>query len=142
MHEGALGSIRQLWERSVERHGFRYTTIVSNEDAKAFKHLCDRRVYGNVELKKEECINHVAKRLGTALRKLRASSKKVGVVIGGRGHGTLTPAAIDKLEGFYSKAVRGYPQQPGCHARCCVGHVLPCNVDGREPKARPLPGRS
>ena len=99
----------QLWERSVERYGFRYTTIVSNGDAKAFKHLRDRRVYGNVELKKEESINHVAKRLGTALRKLRASSKKVGVVMGGRGHGNLTLAAIDRLEGFYRKAVRGHP---------------------------------
>ena len=53
----------QLWERPVERHGFRYTTIVSDGDAKAFQHLCDRRMYGKVELKKEECINHVAKRL-------------------------------------------------------------------------------
>ena len=79
---------------------------MSDGDAKAFKHLCDRRVYGNVELKKEECIKHVAKRIGTALRKLRASSKKVGVVMGGRGHDKLTLAAIDRLEG---KAVRGHP---------------------------------
>ena len=71
-----------LWELSVERHRFRYTTIVSDGDAKTFKHLCDRRVYGDVELKKEECINHVAKRLGTALRKLASSGKKAGVVLG------------------------------------------------------------
>ena len=50
-----------LWERSVERHRFRYTTILSEGDAKTFKHLCDRHVYGDVELKKKECMNHVAK---------------------------------------------------------------------------------
>ena len=59
-----------LWERYVDRHRFRYTTIVSDGNAKTYKHLCDRRVYGDVVLKKEECINHVAKRLCTALRKL------------------------------------------------------------------------
>ena len=98
-----------LWERSVERHGFRYTTIVSDGDAKTFKHLCDRRVYGDVELKKEECINHVAKRLGTALRKLASSGKKAGVVLGGRGHGRLTQATIMKLTAYYGKAVRAHP---------------------------------
>ena len=98
-----------LWERSVERHRFRYTTIVSDGDAKTFKHLCDRRVYGDVELKKEECINHVAKRLGTALRKLGSSGKKAGVVLGGRGHGRLTQATIMKLTAYYGKAVRAHP---------------------------------
>ena len=50
-----------LWARSVERHRFRYTTILSDGDAKTFKHLCDRHVYGDMELKKEEGINHIAK---------------------------------------------------------------------------------
>ena len=98
-----------LWERSVDRHGFQYTTIVSDGDAKTYKHLCERRVYGDVVLKKEECINHVAKRLGTALRKLASSGKKAGVVLGGRGHGKLTQATIVKLTAYYGKAVRAHP---------------------------------
>ena len=32
-----------LWERSVERHRFRYTAILSDGDAKTYKHLCERR---------------------------------------------------------------------------------------------------
>ena len=75
-----------LWNRSLER-GYRYTTIVSDGDAKTFSHLTDLQVYGNVVLRKEECINHVSKRLGTALRKLSASGKKSGVTLGGRGFG-------------------------------------------------------
>ena len=98
-----------LWARSVERHRFRYTTMLSDGDAKTFKHLCDLHVYGDVELKKEECINHVAKRLGTALRKLASSGKKNGIVMGGRGYGKLTQAAIIKNTAYYGKAVRAHP---------------------------------
>ena len=95
-----------LWNRSMER-GFRYTTMVSDGDSKSFRHLTNLRVYGDVEVHKEECVNHVAKRLGTALRKLAASGKKSGVTLGGRGFGRLTKTTMDRLEEFYYLAVRG-----------------------------------
>ena len=94
-----------LWNRSLERN-LRYTTMVSDGDSKSFKHLTNKRVYGDVELHKEECINHVAKRLGTALRKLATSGKKAGITLGGRGFGRLTQATIVKLTAYYGKAVR------------------------------------
>ncbi|GBM55453.1 hypothetical protein AVEN_187559-1 [Araneus ventricosus] len=59
----------KLWERS-ESIGFRYTSLLSDCDSKAFLELNERKIYGSqVEIRKEECINHVSKRLGTALRK-------------------------------------------------------------------------
>ena len=94
-----------LWNRSLKRN-FRYTTLLSDGDAKTYKHLCDLNIYGDVELQKEECINHVAKRLGTAFRKLASSGKKHGVTLGGRGHGKLKQATILKLTAYYGKAVR------------------------------------
>ena len=51
-----------MWRQSLDR-GFRYTTIVSDGDAKTARHLCDMRAYGDVEVVKEVCINHVCKRL-------------------------------------------------------------------------------
>ena len=96
-----------LWNRSLERN-LRYTTMVSDGDSKSFKHLTNKRVYGDVELHKEECINHVAKRLGTALRKLATSGKKAGVTLGGRGFGRLMQATIVKLTAYYGKAVRAH----------------------------------
>ena len=96
-----------LWRRSVDR-GFRYTTLLSDGDANTFKHLTGLKVYGDVVLEKEECINHVSKRLGTALRNLASSGKKAGVTLGGRGHGKLTQAAITKLTAYYGKAVRAH----------------------------------
>ena len=111
-HQGSSGSMEKaaaelLWRRSVDR-GFRYTTLLSDGDANTFKHLTGLKVYGDVVLEKEECINHVSKRLGTALRKLASSGKKAGVTLGGRGHGKLTQAAITKLTAYYGKAVRAH----------------------------------
>ncbi|GFT04846.1 uncharacterized protein TNCV_2849811 [Trichonephila clavipes] len=49
--------------------GFRYITVLSDGDCKTFNYLCEKKVYGpDIVIKKEECINHVSKRLETALR--------------------------------------------------------------------------
>ncbi|GFV21675.1 uncharacterized protein TNCV_1834531 [Trichonephila clavipes] len=59
----------KLLQRS-EDSGFRYTTLLSDGDAKTYQYLNTKEVYGpEIKLKKEECINHVSKRLGTSLRK-------------------------------------------------------------------------
>ena len=80
-----------LWDRSVDRHGFHYTTILSDGDAKTFKRLSEMEVYGpDVKIEKEEWVNHVANRMKTALLKLATEGKKRGVVLGGQGHGKLT----------------------------------------------------
>ena len=86
-----------------------YTTMLSDGDARTFNHLSSLRVYGDVELQKEECINHVSKRLGTALRKLAASGKKAGVTLGGRGFGKLKQTTIVQLTKYYGLAVCAHP---------------------------------
>ena len=96
-----------LWNNSLGKHNFRYTTMLSDGDSSTYKHVCDLKVYGaGVDIRKEECINHVAKRMGTALRNLTKDTKKTGVTLGGRGHGKLTLAAINKLTLYYGKAIR------------------------------------
>ena len=35
-----------LWNRSIERD-FRYTTLLSDGDARTYKHLCDLNIYGD-----------------------------------------------------------------------------------------------
>ena len=109
-----------LWNRSLERHNFRYTTMLSDGDSRTHKHLCDLNVYGPaVPINKEECVNHVAKRMGTALRKLASEGKKAGTTLGGRGHGRLTQATITKLTGYYGKAIRSHPGNTDA-MRCAV----------------------
>ncbi|GFX09511.1 uncharacterized protein TNCV_4698971 [Trichonephila clavipes] len=58
-----------LWNRSISDCAMRYTTILCDSDAKTHQHLNEKKVYGDdVAIEIEECVNHVAKRLGTALR--------------------------------------------------------------------------
>ena len=57
---------------------------------------------------KEECVGHVQKRVGTALRelkrKLRGTKLSDGKTIGGKNR--LTDNLIDKLQNFYGEAIR------------------------------------
>lgn len=64
-----------LWKRSTG-YNFRYTTIISDGDPSVFAHIQQLNVYGpDVVIVKEECINHVAKRLGTGLRNVVSTAK-------------------------------------------------------------------
>ena len=104
-----MAAAEELWRRSLAKYQFRYTTLLSDGDAKTHTHLCGLEVYGgDVGILKEECVNHVAKRLGTALRKLSTQSRKRGVTLGGRGFGKLTAATVVKLTGYYGKAIRSH----------------------------------
>lgn len=64
-----------MWKRSVEKMKMRYTTMISDGDSSTHKALREENPYGagekKNEVRKEECVNHVAKRLGTRLRKLK-----------------------------------------------------------------------
>ncbi|XP_069673452.1 uncharacterized protein [Periplaneta americana] len=101
----------RLWLRSEKECGMRYTTVLSDGDAKTHLHLKTLAVYGaGVEINKEECINHVAKRMGTGLRKLVKESKSENVKLGGRGVGKLNEKAISALTNYYRAAiVNGMP---------------------------------
>ena len=69
-----------LFERSVEL-GFRYTTMVADGDSKAYDTVKETQPYGpDYPIVKEECINHVSKRLGTALRNLATDCSKRGLI--------------------------------------------------------------
>lgn len=71
-YDGSLGAMEIyaaniLWKRSIEVSKMRYTEILSDGDSKTFLSLSKSKIYGDKQIEKEECINHVAKRLGTAL---------------------------------------------------------------------------
>ena len=85
---GAMGveCVKRLWARSVKKNNFRYTAILSDGDSKAYDAVKALEVYGeNKEIQKEDCINHVAKRMGTALRNLVEVSKAQKKSIAGKG---------------------------------------------------------
>ena len=46
--------------------GTGFTLAVSDGDSQTYKRLCDLQPYGpDFTIEKEECVNHIAKRMGT-----------------------------------------------------------------------------
>lgn len=78
-YEGSSGGMEaaiavKLFSRSLDKN-MRYTVFISDGDSSAYNAVCDMNngdgPYGDVKVEKGECISHVAKRLGIALRKVR-----------------------------------------------------------------------
>ena len=87
-----------LWFRS-NRYNLRYTPMLSDGDSKLYNELVRLQPYGkDIEIEKEECINYVSKRLGTALRNLVGDLSKKKVTLGGTRPGRLTQASINSLQ--------------------------------------------
>ncbi|GFS74776.1 uncharacterized protein TNCV_1690751 [Trichonephila clavipes] len=58
-----------MWRRSISDWQMRFVSMLSDGDSKTFKFLSDNKIYGSdIKIEKEECLNHIAKRLGTTLR--------------------------------------------------------------------------
>ena len=96
---------RRLWGRSIEKASLRYTTMLCDGDSKSFDAVAEDNIYGkDKKLEKEDCINHISKRMGTGLRKLVDTAKAGGNPISGRGK--LTKEKILKIQNYYGKAVK------------------------------------
>ena len=111
-YEGVSGMMEPecaevMWKRSVSLHNMRYTTMVGDGDSKAYDTVCNVKPYGNdVIIEKEECMNHISKRLGSALRNLVSDMSKKGVTLGGKKPGSLTANKIRKLGIYFARAIR------------------------------------
>lgn len=99
----------RLWKRSEEKHHLRYTTMLSDGDSKAYGTLVQSEVYGaSVAISKEDCVNHVSKRMGTALRNLIAVARAQGKPITGKGK--LTAIKVAKIQNYYGRAIKDHAQ--------------------------------
>ena len=129
-----------LWLRSVERHKLRYTVLLSDGDAKTFNQLTTIKPYGeDVQIDKEECINHVSKRLGSALRNVVADCRKRGVTLGGRGRGQLTQNAIRKLTIYYNRAIRRNKNAAQAMQKEVLASIFHCYSTDERPRHERCP---
>ena len=90
----------RIFQRSVEKHNLRYTEFYGDGDSKSFTRVKGVYEDDGIEMEKKECIGHVQKRVGTALRKLKRENPGLG------GKGKLTDSQIDKLQNYYGIAIR------------------------------------
>ncbi|KAH7947808.1 hypothetical protein HPB52_015945 [Rhipicephalus sanguineus] len=75
--------------------------------ARAYLALQEARVYGYVPVEKEDCIDHIHKRMGMALRNLISKQKSSGTESLG-GKGKLTGELITKLSSYYGWALKSH----------------------------------
>ena len=60
-----------LWKRSLD-YNLHYVTFIGDGDSKSYQNVCQEKPYGSEYLvEKSDCIGHVQKQMGTALRKIK-----------------------------------------------------------------------
>ena len=92
--------VKRIFDRSEERHKLRYTEYYGDGDSKGFNGVENTYKDSGIKVVKKECVGHVQKRVGTALRKLKKEKKGMG------GKGKLTDRMIDRLQNYYGIAIR------------------------------------
>ena len=95
----------RMWRRSVQENNLQYTVMLSDGDSKAYDSVVSDKPYGeSISIEKEDCVNHVSKRMGTALRNLVATSKVQKQSLAGKGK--LTLEKITKIQNYYGRAIK------------------------------------
>lgn len=80
-----------MFSRSEELYGVKYSNYIGDGDSKTFTAIVDLNLYGDeLTVVKNECIDHVQKKIGTRLRNIR-KAKKLDE------KGKLTKALVNKL---------------------------------------------
>lgn len=100
-HNGSANSMEseaalKIFARSVDKHGLRYTTVLSDGDTKTVANLNKAKIYGDTQIVKEECVNHIAKKMFGRLDRFSTRMKAAGNPVGGRGRGKITKARMKK----------------------------------------------
>lgn len=86
-----------IFSRSKELHNMQYTTVLSDRDSKAFLQVSS---LNNKEIVKEDCVNHVARRVFARVDKIKKAKKGLG------GKGQLTKVVMKKLTGYYASTLK------------------------------------
>lgn len=127
-HDGSSGSMevagaKILWARSINECAMRYKSLIGDGDAAVIEALNQMKPYGE-DIVKEECINHVAKRMYSGLERLvkEADSHVKGIKHTSRtlsteataasslmckmsGRGRMTKERMKKWSSYFRKAI-------------------------------------
>ena len=118
-------------------HGLRYTQLISDGDSKTHSMLLQIQPYGEDHVvEKMDCVGHVQKRMGTALRNLKSQyrGQKLadGKTIGGTGR--LTDKVINSLQNYYGDAIRRNKGDVQAMMKGVQATLLHCNSTNEHPR--------
>ncbi|GFV48003.1 uncharacterized protein TNCV_4150891 [Trichonephila clavipes] len=120
--------------RSISDCQMRFVSMLSDGDSKTFQFLSDNKIYGSdIKIEKEECLNHIAKRLGTSLRNKVKEWKVKKVTLGGRKQGSLTDKNITKLQNYYRKAIKDNVPDTDKMKTAIYASLMHCSSTDKKP---------
>ncbi len=101
----------EISSRSIETRNLKYTTYVGDGDSNSFgkvKAAIQQKYGDRYPIVKEDCVGRIQKRMDTALRSYKEGKKGMklsdGKTVGVKAR--LTDVVIDKIQGYYGKAIR------------------------------------
>ena len=115
-HVGSSGDMEasgacEMFLRSVESRSLKYTTLVGDGDTGTFakvKAQCLSAFGQSYLIMKEECVGHIQKRMGSALRKYKQKKSGMklsdGKSVGGAGR--LKDVVCDKMQNYFGEAIK------------------------------------
>ena len=114
-HEGSSGSMEKegavtMFLRSIKKHAIKYTTFVGDGDTSSFAAVTEAlsKEFDDYTVVKEDCIGHIQKRMGSALRTYKNNCRGIllpdGKTVGGKGR--LGDAIVDRIQTYYGYAIR------------------------------------
>ena len=129
-HEGSSGSMEaagivECFISSEDDRKLRYVNYIGDGDSKFYSDVVAHDPYHGKEVKKLECVEHIQKRLGARLRKLKTTNKSAlsnGKPIGGKGR--LTDKIINKLQNYFGIAIRQSKGETVHELKKAIGAVL------------------
>ncbi|GFY34617.1 uncharacterized protein TNCV_1373081 [Trichonephila clavipes] len=123
-----------MWRRSISDCQMRFVSMLSDGDSKTFQFLSDNKIYGSdIKIEKEECLNHISKRLGTSLRNKVKEWKVKKVTLGGRKQGSLTDKNITKLQNYYRKAIKDNVPDTDKMKTAIYASLMHCSSTDKKP---------
>lgn len=84
------------------------TNILCDGDSHTYIALSEDKVYGFIPIQEQQCVNHVKKRMGTALRNLVDENKNKDRELSMSGRGRMTHG-LKKLTNYYGWAIKSNP---------------------------------
>ena len=102
---------KEIFLRSIEKYNLKYVEFVGDGDSGCFgalREVCEKEYGDEYVVRKEECVGHVQKRMGTGLREYKRKNRGRKLSDGKTVDGTnrLTDKVVDQIQNFYGQAIR------------------------------------
>ena len=100
----------EMFLRSVERNQLQYTDFIGDGDSNCFASVRNalQGLQHSYDINKEECVGHIQKRMGSALRRYKKNRKGTkladGKSVGGAGR--LTDDLINRIPNYFGQSIR------------------------------------